>query len=88
MTGYGDTMDGIRGVHLIGGHHSDTIDGDITYTMVGITTDGDITDTTVMDGVTMGGMDMAKIIGMEDKVETMYHTSMVEEVVLCLYKIE
>jgi|TARA_B110000503_G_C7131965_1_gene407175 hypothetical protein len=77
MTGYGDIMDGIRGVHLIGGHHSDTIDGDITYTMVGITMDGDITDTTVMDGTIT-----VKIVGMEDEVEVMYHTSMVEEVVL------
>jgi len=83
MTGYGDIMDGIRGVHLIGGHHSDTIDGDITYTMVGITMDGDITDTTVMVGTIT-----VKIVGMEDGVEVMYHTSMVEEVVLWVYKIE
>jgi hypothetical protein len=85
MTGYGDIMDGIRGVHLIGGHHSDTIDGDITYTMDGITMDGDITDTTVMVGITIMVMDgtiTVKIVGMEDEVEVMYHTSMVEEVVL------
>jgi len=88
MTGYGDTMDGIHGVHLIGGHHLDTIDGDITYTMVGITTDGDIMDTTVTDGITMGGIIMVKIIGTEDEVEPMYRTLVVEEVVLCLYKIE
>jgi|TARA_R110000764_G_scaffold130898_3_gene218786 hypothetical protein len=85
MTGYGDMMDGIRGVHHIGGHHSDTIDGDITYIMVGIIMDGDITDTMVMVGITIMVMDgtiTVKIIGTEDKVETMYHTSMVEEVVL------
>ena len=37
--GYGDMMVGTHGVHLIGGHHLDMIDGDITYTMVGITMD-------------------------------------------------
>jgi len=83
MIGYGVTMGGTHGVHLIGGHHSDTIGGDIIYTMVGITTDGVIMDTTVMDGITMGGIIITvKIIGTEDEVETMYHTSMVEEVVL------
>ena len=89
----GVTMDGIRGVHLIGGHHSDTIGGDIIYTMVGITTDGVIMDTTVMDGITMDGITMGgiiitvKIIGTEDEVETMYHTSMDEEVVQYVYEI-
>ena len=47
--------------------------------------DGDITDTTVMVGITIMVMDgtiTVKIVGMEDEVEVMYHTSMVEEVVL------
>jgi len=88
MTGYGVIMVGIRGVHHIDGHHSDTIDGDIIYIMVGITMDGDTTDTTVMVGITIMVMDgitiMVKIIGTEDEVETMYHTSMVEEVQLVM----
>jgi len=86
MTGYGVILVGILGVHHIDGHHSDTIDGDIIYIMVGITMDGDTTDTTVMVGITIMVMDgitiMVKIIGTEDEVETMYHTSMDEEVVL------
>jgi hypothetical protein len=86
MTGYGVILVGILGVRHIDGHHSDTIDGDIIYIMVGITMDGDTTDTTVMVGITIMVMDgitiMVKIIGTEDEVETMYHTSMDEEVVL------
>jgi hypothetical protein len=85
MTGYGVILVGILGVHHIDGHHSDTIDGDIIYIMVGITMDGD---TTVMVGITIMVMDgitiMVKIIGTEDEVETMYHTSMVEEVQLVM----
>ena len=57
MTGYGDILDGIHGVNLIDGQYSDTIDGDITYTMVGITMDGD------MVGIT------TKIIGDGDREE-------------------
>ena len=85
MTGYGVILVGILGVNHIDGHHSDTIDGDIIYIMVGITMDGD---TTVMVGITIMVMDgitiMVKIIGTEDEVETMYHTSMVEEVQLVM----
>jgi len=85
MTGYGVILVGILGVHHIDGHHSDTIDGDIIYIMVGITMDGD---TTVMVGITIMVMDgitiMVKIIGTEDEVETMYNTSMVEEVQLVM----
>jgi len=54
MIGLGVIQVGIHGVHLIGGHHLDTIGGDIIYTMVGITTDGDtvITDGTIItDGI-------------------------------------
>tara|TARA_B110000858_G_scaffold116468_1_gene133005 strand:- start:60 stop:491 length:432 start_codon:yes stop_codon:yes gene_type:complete len=80
--GYGDMMVGTHGVHLIGGHHLDMIDGDITYTMVGIIMDGVIMDTTVMDGITMDGIITVKIIGTEDEVETMCHTSIDEEVVV------
>ena len=55
MTGYGVILDGIHGVNLIDGQYSDMIDGDTTYTMVGITMDGD------MVGIT------TKIIGDGDK---------------------
>ena len=43
MIGLGVTLAGILGVHHIGGHHLDMIDGDMESTMVGITTVGDIT---------------------------------------------
>jgi len=83
MTGLGVIQVGIHGVHLIGGHHSDTIGGDIIYTMVGITTDGDIMGTMVMDGIIItGGTITVKMVGTEDEVETMCRISTVEEVVL------
>jgi len=70
MTGCGDIMDGIHWAHHIDGHHLDMIDGDIIYTMVGITTDGVIVDITVMGGTTiMDGIITVKIVGTEDEVE-------------------
>ena len=42
MTGLGVIQAGILGVLLIDGHHLDMIGGDIIFTMVGITMDGDI----------------------------------------------
>jgi hypothetical protein len=78
----GVTMDGIRGVYLIGGHHSDTIGGDIIYTMVGITTDGVITDTMVMDGITMGGIIITvKIIGIKDHL-------IIKDIMLLIIQVE
>jgi hypothetical protein len=83
MIGLGVIQAGILGVLLIDGHHLDMIDGVMGSTMVGITTDGDIMGTMVMDGITMGGIIITvKIIGTEDEVETMYRISTVEEVVL------
>ena len=88
MTGLGVIQAGILGVLLIDGHHLDMIDGVMGSTMVGITTDGDIMGTMVMDGITMDGITMGgiiitvKIIGTEDEVETMCRISTVEEVVL------
>jgi hypothetical protein len=83
MIGLGVIQVGILGVLLIDGHHLDMIDGVMGSTMVGITTDGDIMGTMVMDGITMGGIIITvKIIGTEDEVETMYRISTVEEVVL------
>jgi hypothetical protein len=40
-TGLGGIQAGILGVLLIDGHHLDMIGGDIIFTMVGITMDGD-----------------------------------------------
>jgi len=83
MIGLGVIMVGILGVLPIDGHHLDMIDGDIIYTMVGITTDGVIVDITVMGGTTiMDGIITVKIVGTEDEVEIIHHTSMVEEVAL------
>jgi hypothetical protein len=74
---------GILGVLLIDGHHLDMIDGDMESTMVGITTDGDIMGTMVMDGIIItGGTITVKMVGTEDEVEIMCRISTVEEVVL------
>lgn len=51
MIGFGAILAGILGVLLIDGHHLGMIDGGIMYIMVGIITDGDTTDTTVMVGI-------------------------------------
>jgi hypothetical protein len=89
MIGLGVILVGILGVHLIDGHRLDMIDGVTESTMVGITTDGDITDTMVMDGIIITGGTIitdgtitVKIVGTEDEVEIMCHISTVEEVVL------
>jgi hypothetical protein len=51
--------------------------------MVGITTDGDIMGTMVMDGIIItGGTITVKMVGTEDEVEIMCRISTVEEVVL------
>jgi hypothetical protein len=83
MIGLGVIQVGILGVLLIDGHHLDMIDGDMESTMVGITTDGDIMGTMVMDGIIItGGTITVKMVGTEDEVEIMCHISTVEEVVL------
>tara|TARA_Y100000385_G_scaffold254758_1_gene279812 strand:+ start:41 stop:355 length:315 start_codon:yes stop_codon:yes gene_type:complete len=86
MIGYGVILVGILGVHHTGGHHLGMIDGVIMYIMVGIITDGDTTDTTVMVGITImvGTTTTDKIIGTEDEVGLMCHISMVEEVRLVM----
>jgi hypothetical protein len=83
MIGLGVIQAGILGVLLIDGHHLDMIDGDMESTMVGITTDGDIMGTMVMDGIIItGGTITVKMVGTEDEVEIMCRISTVEEVVL------
>jgi urea transporter len=83
MIGLGVIQGGILGVLLIDGHHLDMIDGDMESTMVGITTDGDIMGTMVMDGIIItGGTITVKMVGTEDEVEIMCRISTVEEVVL------
>jgi hypothetical protein len=83
MIGLGVIQVGILGVLLIDGHHLDMIDGDMESTMVGITTDGDIMGTMVMDGIIItGGTITVKMVGTEDEVEIMCRISTVEEVVL------
>jgi hypothetical protein len=83
MIGLGVIRAGILGVLLIDGHHLDMIDGDMESTMVGITTDGDIMGTMVMDGIIItGGTITVKMVGTEDEVEIMCRISTVEEVVL------
>jgi len=83
MIGLGVIQAGILGVLLIDGHHLDMIDGVMGSTMVGITTDGDIMGTMVMDGIIItGGTITVKMVGTEDEVEIMCRISTVEEVVL------
>ncbi len=79
MIGVGDSMEGILGVHHIDGLRSDMIDGVMESNMVGITTVGDIMDTTVMVGITIMVGITTMGITQTDTIELL--TLMVEEVV-------